>query len=128
MKFRMSLLVICMVLVVAAFYAGFHIARTEHAAWAQEGRPPAAAPAPPMAPGAPGAAPLQPGMPGGPAGQQPRPMMAQRAPFRSMGPVAVSAAGNLVYVVFDGALYQFQADGLKLVKKVPLYEEEKPAP
>ena len=112
MKFRTSVLLLCLVVAVAAFFAGFVLARTEGVAAAQGEKAPVASP--PAIPVPPPVAP--------PSGKMQMPPM--RQPMRSFGPVAISAAGNYVYVIYDATLHQFQADGLKLVKKTPLYEEE----
>ena len=112
MKFRTSVLLLCLVVAVAAFFAGFVMTRTEGIAAAQGEKVPVASPpsihVPPPVPPPPGKV-LGPTM---------------RPPMRSFGPVAISAAGNYVYVIYDATLHQFQTDGLKLVKKTPLYEEE----
>ena len=114
MKFRTSVLLLCLVVAMAVFFAGFVLTRTEGVAVAQGGNAPIASP-----PGAPAPPPVPP-----PSGRMSAPPM--RQPMRSFGPVAISAAGNYVYVIYDATLHQFQADGLKLVKKTPLYEEEAP--
>ena len=116
MKFRTSVLLLCLVVAVGAFFAGFVLSRTEGVAAAQDQKGPVASP-PPM--------PVPPPVPPTPGpGRIMAPPM--RQPMRSFGPVAISAAGNYVYVIYDATLHQFQADGLKLVKKAPLYEEEAP--
>ena len=107
MKLRTSVIVVCLAAVLAAFFSGFMVARTEGIASAQARAAGETAPAPPGTP------------------PQPTPSRMRVPSPRSFGPVAVSAAGNYVYVVYDATLHQFDASGLKLVKKAPLYEEEK---
>lgn len=130
MRHRIPVIILCTVLVAAAFLAGFVVARNEGVASAANGDKPAAAPAPPPAGPPPAGPPPQPGgiapQPG-PTQPVPQPrlpanVMRERMRF---APATVTASGNYVYVVFDATLHQFQAEGLKLVKKVPLFEESK---
>jgi hypothetical protein len=98
------------VLVVAGLVLGAMV--RFQSAQAQDRRDPAVEQFQPP-PGPPGAVPGAPGEPfGPPGGPLGRPMMG--------GGVAIAVAGESVYVVQGNSLYKFNADDLRLIKRVTL--------
>ncbi len=103
MKLRASIAVLCLAVAVTAFFSGFLFGRNEGIAFSQtNGGNSQAIGAPP----------------------QPVPSRLRVPSPRSFGPVAISATTNSVFVVYDAAVYKFDATNMKLVSKTPLYEEE----